>query len=1282
MSFPIKRAVAYTLAVFVTAVLAIAYLVYDQLHDLENFKLALAEHLEGLTHRKVSIGSAELSFSRGIGVRLKDVTFRHPTLGRPEFASREIQMRVKFLPLLNKRVEIQKVIVHDSLTHVSRDAGGRFNFDDLRPLIASGETPEPGRSPASPLLGIFRESLLHKLELRNGEIRFLDFFGRPQGEPADIRIVKVDLFIQKNLVQPPFSFTLRGEIPNAERTANFEISGNLRSPSRGRNIQDLTADGTIKIRDLHLAQFQHYLPLKAGLADSWTALDSQFSGALDGRFSSSGKAVFASRRVESGPAFTDASTPSRGSVSYKLALDKDKLALEQLDFASEQFHMETSGSITRVAGGTPEISFSVRSGEFLVDKSGQYPPLTVFPEKAHELIHKIFKTGSIQINELSFKGAMEQFQNLTDPRNLSLLRADLSLNKLDWISPLPPFKKVSGSLKFGDGEMTMLIDKSHYQGLPVAKLAGKVGDLAGSPYLDWQLDSGVDLAQLHKALPKIVEDNSFEPLLKRYQGIQGAGTIRIGIKGPLEGDDNLAIDGALTLDKAEIKEKILTPVPISGLKGKVAFSHPVMQSKSKKPAPRPWLIDFEKLSGNFGKNSFSNLKMNLTATAGKTVLKTSGDLVLKPEDNPAQLLSHFLPEGEPYLRDASFSGGEVRVGFNSQGDPLSPPSLKQWGTVELRNLTLKLGGATQPLSGVSGSINYSGGNLKIKDFSGYLGKSSFKAEGEAREGDSAGPQWSVRAVSNGFYATDFRGVPFLEKLEYNGPAKIELAFNGPARNLRFENKIDLTRASYRYKDILVKESDVPNKFQAKGQRVDGKSIAFDQLTYELGGNKAVGRAFLKSFDDPAFTVSLSARDVKMDSLGPFLEPFKAEPKGVVRFDIGGKGDLRRFDASEFEGDAEFRDLTIQPDNFAKPLQLKGKVKFVNNQYELQNGELAAGDSHFQINGEYKSGKQPALNLNLRGQSLVLEDFLAGGGDLSSSLRSAAENSPLLSRGSSRATFHFDQVNYKFWRLKRASGELSLKDKELKLEKLAVVFSDGAPLRGSGTVSLADPRTLRFETGFQAKNARAEHIMGLFGHVFGDSLSGAVQTLEADVRGSGNNWNEIKKTLGGRIVFDLDSGKIDTQRLQRGVSELFDFSGKPSPEETAAAAYERIAGDFALRQGIAETERFLYVTEQRSVSLVGKFNLDRNVMDTVVGVAPLPALDKLLAKIPVVGRIITAGDEESLVKTYYSVTGPFDNPKTSAIPLTSLEKKVVGIFQGILQTPQEIFAPARDNDEKK
>ena len=83
------------------------------------------------------------------------------------------------------------------------------------------------------------------------------------------------------------------------------------------------------------------------------------------------------------------------------------------------------------------------------------------------------------------------------------------------------------------------------------------------------------------------------------------------------------------------------------------------------------------------------------------------------------------------------------------------------------------------------------------------------------------------------------------------------------------------------------------------------------------------------------------------------------------------------------------------------------------------------------------------------------------------------------------------------------------------------------------------------------------------------------------------------------------------------------------------------------------------------------------MDLIAGVAPMAALDKFLTKIPVVGKIITGGDEESLVKAYFSVKGGFENPKVSAIPFTSLSRKVMGIFQGIFQSPGSLFPQTGD-----
>jgi hypothetical protein len=126
------------------------------------------------------------------------------------------------------------------------------------------------------------------------------------------------------------------------------------------------------------------------------------------------------------------------------------------------------------------------------------------------------------------------------------------------------------------------------------------------------------------------------------------------------------------------------------------------------------------------------------------------------------------------------------------------------------------------------------------------------------------------------------------------------------------------------------------------------------------------------------------------------------------------------------------------------------------------------------------------------------------------------------------------------------------------------------------------------------------------------------------------------------------------------------------KDITRSSFKQLSGDFIPKGGIFDTENFIFETDNRRTSIVGTFDLKNNHIDTVVGVAPLAKLDRFLKKIPLLGKILTAGDEKSLLKTYYNVKGDFEDPKISAIPFTSLGKKVMGIFQGFLQTPIEIL----------
>ena len=99
------------------------------------------------------------------------------------------------------------------------------------------------------------------------------------------------------------------------------------------------------------------------------------------------------------------------------------------------------------------------------------------------------------------------------------------------------------------------------------------------------------------------------------------------------------------------------------------------------------------------------------------------------------------------------------------------------------------------------------------------------------------------------------------------------------------------------------------------------------------------------------------------------------------------------------------------------------------------------------------------------------------------------------------------------------------------------------------------------------------------------------------------------------------------------------------------------------------------TGQR-LSLVGAFDLNTSRMGTVVGVAPFRRVGRIIKQIPILGPIVTGGEEGSLITNYYKVEGPFSDPKVESIPLTSVSKKVLGTFQGIFSAPSDLF-PKQD-----
>ncbi len=132
MKGPVKwfaAIVGVIVLIFVSAAILLP-LVFDP----NDHKSAIAAQVKERTGRDLRIdGDIELSVFPWIGIELGKVELSNAAgFDNPVFASTdEVSIRVKLLPLLSKRLEMDTVTIHGLTLNLARDANGRNNWDDL-----------------------------------------------------------------------------------------------------------------------------------------------------------------------------------------------------------------------------------------------------------------------------------------------------------------------------------------------------------------------------------------------------------------------------------------------------------------------------------------------------------------------------------------------------------------------------------------------------------------------------------------------------------------------------------------------------------------------------------------------------------------------------------------------------------------------------------------------------------------------------------------------------------------------------------------------------------------------------------------------------------------------------------------------------------------------------------------------------------------------------------------------------------------------------------------------
>jgi len=780
----------------------------------------------------------------------------------------------------------------------------------------------------------------------------------------------------------------------------------------------------------------------------------------------------------------------------------------------------------------------------------------------------------------------------------------------------------------------------------------------------------VDMAQFHRTLKKAFKGHPIHNAISIYSDIEGSANIKLNVKGPLEDFDKLAIDGVINMQSVSLTEEEFKP-RIENLNGKLIYTHTpeVAQRKNER-----WIrfLQYKNLSGNFSKSKFTDLNGELGFSNGEPMEKGTALYHLDYSD-----LHWILEEDVGEAKDAllelqeglDFTSGGVLIKYRYQENPEKPETEKEWGKIELKNLSMKYRDRLQAMMDLNGNISYDADNIRLDSIVGRYGDSPLHLEGEIDRQNISAPEFSLRLNLPALLQTDLKDIPVFSDFEFSGPAHISMNINGTPENFKFEQQADLTRTGYKIPSLINKNENALNQFRAKGRLSEKGGLNVEDWSYELRGNKITGSMQIPDLNVPDFKVDLAAEEFRTFPSHIFSDSWTAD--GFVNFKISWDGNLDQLEDSRFSGKMDLINLKIRPEKITSEWLLNAKLGFKDNRYDIRSASIVSANSKMDISGVFQRGDSPNLELILTGEKFNINELLSESQEEDAKVIDFLVTKDFFQKGTGKILFDVGQLNFKMLHLNKVAGKFLLKDKVLQLTNINV--GDNPLVKSFGEYAIDEKGVSTFEGRVEAKDVKTENVFSLFGNVFEKSLSGNVKKFDARVKGKGKDAAEILKSMSGEISLDIRSGMMDQEKLKHGVHKLFGSGPGPLPlKESTQSSFKKLSGDFIPKDGVFETENFIFETDDRRTSIVGTFDLKKNQMDTVVGVAPLAKLDRFLTKIPLFGKILTAGDEKSFLKTYYKVKGDFDDPEISPIPFTSLGKKVMGIFQGFLQTPVEIL----------
>jgi uncharacterized protein involved in outer membrane biogenesis len=223
---------------------------------IERNKAYLLDQAERALGRRLSVGEVEAVLFTGVGVRLTNFAMSDdPAYSSDDFVrAKDLQVNVKFWPLLKKEVQLKRVILHDPVIRIIRNSQGDFNLSTIGKKVKDKKEPVDKEKPDPERKETDQPGFVVSLvDISGGDIRYID-----RKEGADLQLRQIDLKVEALDFNRPFSVKLAAAV-YAEKQ-NFELTSKVGPLRSDGDFKRVPLDGAIDIDPLDMSRLNKALP--------------------------------------------------------------------------------------------------------------------------------------------------------------------------------------------------------------------------------------------------------------------------------------------------------------------------------------------------------------------------------------------------------------------------------------------------------------------------------------------------------------------------------------------------------------------------------------------------------------------------------------------------------------------------------------------------------------------------------------------------------------------------------------------------------------------------------------------------------------------------------------------------------------------------------------------------------------------------------------------------------------------------------------------------------------